>query len=109
VNGTTYSEAYLGSVAAKVQFPSSSYYLGIGWGKPSESGSRVRVLFDIGALFQGTPSVNLTPTYGAAANADPAIKAQIQNDINAEENTYKGDFNDIKIYPVVQIGLAVHI
>jgi hypothetical protein len=106
---TLYTASFISSLSAKVKFPSSCLYLGAGFGKPSEPGKRLRFIFDVGALFQGTPSIDLNPTYGPNAPAGSLVRATIQNDINAEETKYRGDFGNFKVYPVVQIGLAVHL
>ena len=68
INGTTYTSSQLGSLTGQLKFGNSvSPYVGLGWGNPAGENGRVHFLFDVGAIYGGTPTVSLTATCGPAA------------------------------------------
>src|SRR5690348_15322084 len=67
INGTTYSSSQIGSLTGELKFGNSvSPYVGFGWGNPAGENGHVHFLFDIGAIYGGTPSVTLTAQCGPA-------------------------------------------
>jgi hypothetical protein len=106
INNDTYTAAEVGTFNGHVDFEQNDPYLGIGFGKPSEAGSRIRLIFDLGALFEGSPNVSLTHSGGIATGA---LLTKLNTDIAAQQNKTQGDLNSFKVYPVVSLGLAVHI
>ena len=64
------------------------------------SSTGLGIEFDIGALFQGSPTVKLNATGAAASNA------QFKSDLAAEQVKLQGDLNSFKTYPVVSFGIA---
>jgi len=73
-------------------------------GKPArQAGSAVRVTFDVGALFEGDPNVTVTHS-STLLNAQQG--ATLDGDI---QSSIKNTLDDLKVYPVVSLGLAFHI
>jgi hypothetical protein len=98
INGKTYTAAQVGTLSAKVNFPSTAPYLGIGWGDSMPTAG-LHFIGDIGVVSQGTPRAKITAT-GAAA--DPSLAADIQQ----AETELRNKLNDFKLYPLVQLGIA---
>lgn len=100
INGTSYTAAQVGVLSGAITFNASVPYLGIGWSTLGTESTGLGVEFDVGALFQGSPKVQLSATGAAASNA------QFQSDLAAEQTKLQGDLNSFKTYPVVSLGLA---
>jgi hypothetical protein len=100
-----YTSDQLGSVKAKVSFPNSvAPYLGIGWGNAVKPGNRWSFSANLGVMFTGSPKVNLTPQFGAAAT--PQIQDQIQSDVERERQQLENDLKWLNIYPVLSLGIS---
>jgi hypothetical protein len=103
-NNDTYTAAQVGSAIGRVKFGNSlAPYVGLGWGNPTSAG-HLHVLFDIGAIYGGTPSVSLDVQCGSAASAQ--VCSQLQTDVVAERQKLTSDVTLAKWYPVVNLGLA---
>ena len=101
INGNTYTRAQVGTLSTTSKFPGAMPYLGLGFGTPANRGGRVKFLFDLGAAI-GKPTVALTST-GAASNAT------LQADLNAQTSKTQKDLNKLAAYPVISLGLAIHL
>jgi hypothetical protein len=98
INGDSYTSAQVGTLIAEVKYPSTSPYLGLGFGTPARGHSSLGLTFDLGAAI-GKPKVALTAT-GAAS--DPALAA----DLKAQQDKTQKDVQKLKVFPVLQLGLA---
>lgn len=98
INGKTYTAAQVGTLSARVDFPSSAPYLGMGWGE-STGRAGLHFIGDIGVVSQGTPRAKIT---AAGAAADPSLASDVQQ----AETELRNKLNDFKLYPLVQLGLA---
>ncbi|MBW4051252.1 MAG: hypothetical protein HIU85_07295 [Proteobacteria bacterium] len=108
VNGTSYSSSQLGSLGGELKFGNSvSPYVGFGWGNPAGESGRVHFLFDVGAIYGGTPGVSLTAQCGPASPPGSALCAQIQSDVAAEAQKLRRKADFLRWYPVVSVGVAV--
>ncbi|HEV2269561.1 MAG TPA: hypothetical protein VGR92_08890 [Steroidobacteraceae bacterium] len=108
IDGRTYSSSQVGSLNGELKLGNSvSPYLGFGWGNPAGENGRVHFLFDVGAIYGGTPSVSLTAQCGPAAPPGSAICGRAQSDVASEEDklSHKADF--LRWYPVVSLGIGV--
>ena len=96
IGDTIYTAAQVGTLVGKVTFDSTAPYIGIGWGNRPEK--HFGFTLDIGALYQGTPDLELAAT-GALSN--PALAA----DLERERQQLQEDLNDYEWYPVISVGL----
>ena len=96
INNNTYQAALDGEVVFKKYVP----YAGIGYGRPIGTG--LSLTFDLGVVFQGTPTATLNGTCSPA----PACTATFQSDLKAQEASLNDSIKDFRYYPVITLGLA---
>jgi hypothetical protein len=106
INGVDYdTTTQLTSVKARVSLGNSvAPYIGIGWGNTVKPGKRWGFSANLGAMFAGSPKVVLTPEFGPGAT--PALKDQINNNIEAERKKQESDLNWLNVYPVFSLGVS---
>lgn len=110
INGATYSSSQLGSLSGELQAGNSvSPYVGIGWGNPAGESGRVHFVFDIGAIYGGTPSVALTAHCGPAAPPGSPLCDEIQGNAATEEQKLRHEAHILRWYPMVSLGIAVRL
>ena len=108
INGNTYSSSQLGSLSGELKFGNSvSPYVGFGWGNPASESGHVHFLFDVGAIYGGTPSVTLNAQCGPAAPPGSSLCDQAQSDVAAEEAKLRHKADILQWYPVVSLGIGV--
>ena len=98
VGDTVFTSAEVGRLEGDISFDSYAPYLGIGWGRAISDG--LSVVFDLGVIFQGTPTVNLESVDGTLSN-----NALLLDEVEREERELQDDANDFDTYPVVSLGL----
>ena len=104
INGITYPAAAVGSLSGSVKAGNrAAPYLGIGYG--NVAGAGVNFYFDLGVMFQGTPSASLSATCGSAL--PPAACSQLQRDVAAEQTKLQNEISGFKYYPVANIGITI--
>ena len=94
------NNTYQASLEGQVDFKKYVPYAGIGYGRPIGTG--LSLTFDLGVVFQGTPTATLTGTCSPA----PACTAQFQSDLQLQEASLNDAIKDFRYYPVVTLGLA---
>jgi len=99
INGVTYAATEVGSLDAAVDFRKAAPYLGIGYGRPINSG--LSLILDLGVMSQGSPRSKIDVTCGTTARC-----AQLQSDAQAEQSKLDDSLHSFKYYPVVSLGLA---
>lgn len=108
INGTTYSSSQLGSLDGQLKFGNSvSPYVGLGWGNPAGKDGRFHFLFDVGAIYGGTPTVSLSAHCGPAAPPGSALCNEIQSNVATEEQKLVSKADILRWYPMVSLGIAV--
>jgi hypothetical protein len=108
INGHTYSSSQLGSLTGQLKFGNSvSPYVGFGWGNPAGEDSRIHFLLDVGAIYGGTPSVNLNAQCGPAAPAGSPVCSEAQSDLASEEAKLRHKADILQWYPMVSLGIGV--
>jgi len=86
-------------------------YLGFGWGSNAFDTRGLSYSFDIGVLFQGTPTVELNAE-GTATDqqtgfvVDLATNPIVQSELKKEEKNLESDLNEYDLYPVISFGLG---
>lgn len=101
INGTIYTSADIGSVKAKVDWPSNAVYAGLGWGNPVQRDKGFGLTFDVGVMLTEEPQVDFTTQC-----FDPLFCALIEPDVEAERQSLEEDLGDVKMWPVIQLGLS---
>ncbi|MFI4885635.1 MAG: hypothetical protein ACHQIF_08715 [Steroidobacterales bacterium] len=108
INGTTYSSSQVGSLTGQLKFGNSvAPYVGFGWGNPAGSHGHIHFLFDVGAIYGGTPTVSLRAQCGPAAPSGSPACDQAQTDVVAEQQQLRHKADILRWYPVVSLGIAV--
>lgn len=106
-----------GKVNSNVSFDSTAPYLGIGWGNPMKAGSRWTFMTDIGVLFQGSPSADISATGDVELNRNgqtlgfeigdgSALDQEFQGELKKEQDNLNDDLEDFDMMPVVSVGLS---
>jgi hypothetical protein len=104
INGIAYPAAAIGSLGGTVQSGNrAAPYLGIGYG--NVAGAGVNFYFDLGVMFQGTPSASLSVTCSAALTA--AQCNELRSNVAAEQVQLQNDIRNFKYYPVANIGVTI--
>jgi hypothetical protein len=78
-------------------------YLGIGYGNVWTKG--VNFYFDLGVMFQGSPSASLSVNCGSATGTPACAQAQAQT--AAEEQRLEDKLKNFKYFPVANIGITI--
>jgi hypothetical protein len=106
INNKDYnSKTVLTSLNAKVSFENSvAPYIGLGWGNAVKPGKHLGFSANLGAMFSGSPKISLTPGFGP--DATPALRAEINSNIEAERKKQESDLNWLNIYPVFSLGIS---
>lgn len=105
VNGNSYSVAQLTSLSGRFRLGNSvAPYLGVGWGNPVRTGRHWSFLFDLGAVYGGTPDIVLNA--GCSSTVPAAICSQLATDIEAEKQKLRNELTGIRWYPVLSLGLG---
>lgn len=101
IGGQTYNSAQVGTLAAGVDLEDTAPFVGLGWDSTFQGDGPIGFKFIAGAMFTGTPDVNLTSTGGTLSNDN-----NFQTQLAAEEQNLQNDVNTYEIYPVIQAGLT---
>jgi len=98
----------LGTLDADADFDPVVPFVGLGWGNAVGANQKVGFSFEVGAVFQGTADVELTPVLSpdSPINTTPGAREALQILIEREESDIEDDAADYDIYPVVSIGVT---
>jgi hypothetical protein len=107
IGGIDVPSSQVGRLDGRVDFKTIAPYLGLGWGGPLAANGRVAFAFDLGAFYQGSPQVHLTPVLTPGSPIDtPAGRALLALAVAEEERRAEADLSSYKYYPVVSVGLS---
>jgi len=98
IGDTTYTSANIGNLTGNVDFNDIAPYLGIGWDTTFGKSKKFGFLFELGAIYQGTPKVDLSISGPLSGNQ------ALQNDLQAEEDSLQEDLDNFEYYPVLAVG-----
>jgi hypothetical protein len=106
LDGQVFTASQVGSLRGTVEMGNSvSPYIGLGWGNTVDAAGRVTFLFDIGAVYMGTPEVNLIAT--CATGLSTTNCNRLQAAVQQEEDDLAEDATLYEWYPVIGLGIAV--
>jgi len=91
----------ISALDGSVGFGAVAPYFGIGCGNAVSKSGRLRFAFDLGVMFQGSPEVDLTATA-----SDPGLQSELNAELEKEVKEIEDDVKDIKLYPVISLGLS---
>ncbi len=102
IGGNDYDLSQAGELRSELDFDSSAPYLGIGWDwlRPADGKRGFGASLDLGVLFQGSPSVELSQR-GGTQRIDQA-------DLDAEEENIERELDDFDYYPVIAAGVVYY-
>ncbi len=106
INGVTYAVAADGLLTGTAKTGNSiAPYGGFRFGNPVKAGSPIRVTFDIGVLYTGSPKTELSTTIPNDPRIPVAIRAQFYSDLEVERIKEEEEISKYKFIPVLQLGL----
>lgn len=105
-NGQSYSADQLGTLRATIK-PAHAIapYIGMGRGRSVASADRFNLLFDLGAMYIGSPNAQVAASCGNAVTASQC--SQLLTDIQAEVATQERKWRDLRWWPVVAVGFSM--
>ena len=101
IGNQTFTPAQVGTLGMAADLEDTAPFVGLGWDTHIRGQRGIGFKFIAGAMFTGSPQVNLTSTGGTLSN-----DANFQTQLAVEEQNLQDDINDYEIYPVVQSGLT---
>ncbi len=90
----------VGTLKSEIDFNDIAPYLGLGWDTSFGKDNNFGFVLDIGAIYQGSPKVDLSAD-GTSAS-DPTFQSQLA----IEEENLQDDLDEFKVYPVLSIGIS---
>ncbi len=100
IGPTTYTPAQVGTLNADISFDDIAGYLGVGWGNAVASNKGLTFSADLGVMFTGAPTVELTQVGGVVTIPE--------SDLTAEEQALQSDIDEFVYYPIVRLGMSYH-
>lgn len=101
IGNQSFTPAQVGTLNMAADLEDTAPFVGIGWDTTFENRG-IAFKFIAGAMFTGSPQVNLTASGGTLSN-DPNFQTQLAQ----EEQNLQNDIDAYEIYPVVQAGLTL--
>lgn len=100
IGNQTFTPAQVGTLGLTADLEDTAPFVGLGWDTTFENtGLGFKIV--AGAMFTGSPQVNLVSTGGSLSN-DTNFQAQL----TIEEQNLQNDVDNYEVYPVVQLGLT---
>ena len=96
-----YTPEEIGELSGSVRFNNWAPYVGLGYGNAVLDADKTwGFVFDIGIMWQGTPSVALSSN--GTKSGDPTF----QQDLGKQETDIQDDADSFRIYPVLSFGIS---
>lgn len=106
IGDQSFSAAEVGSLTGKIEMGNDvAPYVGIGWGNTVDAAGRITFLFDLGAVYTGSPTVELNARCGPIVGA--ARCNLLQQEVQEEEDELSEDATVYEWFPVISLGLAI--
>ena len=101
IGDNDYTPEEIGELSGSVRFNNWAPYIGLGYGNAVLDADKTwGFVFDIGIMWQGSPSVALS------ANGTKAGDSTFQQDLAMEESDIQDDADVFRIYPVLSFGIS---
>ncbi|MGB1580029.1 MAG: hypothetical protein ACPHER_00810 [Nevskiales bacterium] len=101
VGNSSFTSGALGTITTDIDVEDFGPYIGIGWGNPLGDNTGLSWRFELGAIYQGEPSVEMTSS-GNCGIASSACQAALDR----EADELESDLSSLQWYPVAQLGLS---
>ncbi len=101
VGGSTFSRAEIGTITTDIDVDEIGPYVGIGWGNPVGGETGIHWSFELGVIYQGEPSVEMS-----SDGTCGGFVALCRSALDKEEQELEDDLSDLRFYPVVSLGLS---
>jgi hypothetical protein len=99
IGAHSYTPDSIGSLQGTVNVDRVSPFFGLGFGNPIKKDKRWGIFMDIGAVYHGTPTLNLQTTRSYPASLPADLDAQEQSFTQSKAHRYI-------FYPIVQLGVS---
>lgn len=96
----------LATVSAKIRWPTFSPFLGVGWTNQKSRNTNLRFSVDLGLIYYGKPSVDLSMSGGLPEALEAYDQEAYRGYINDQEHSLSQKLNRYRVYPVISFGLA---
>lgn len=100
IGNQTFTPAQVGTLSLAADLEKTAPFIGIGWDTTFQ-GSGMGFKIIAGAMFTGSPDVELTAAGGSLSN-----DTNFQNQLAIEEQNLEEDISEFEVYPVLQAGLT---
>lgn len=101
VGDSNFSRTDIGTIFTDVDINPFGPYLGIGWGNPFAGESGLHWNFEVGAIYQGEPDIEMTSN-GSCGGFLAVCRAALEQ----EEQELEDELDDLVLYPVIKLGLS---
>jgi hypothetical protein len=101
IDSQVYTSAEVGDLRLAADLEDTAPFVGLGWDTTFQGDGAFGWKLIAGAMFTGTPDVNLTSTGGTQSNNPLLLQA-----IADEEASLQDEVDDYEVYPVVQAGVT---
>lgn len=102
IGSVLYTPTEVGTLIGKVDYDGLSPYIGVGWGNPMQSRRRWGFTCDLGVVFMDSPDVTLCSRGGTLSN-----NAVFLAELEKERRDIEDDWDSLKYYPVISVGLFI--
>ena len=102
IGDNEYTPEQIGTLKGKAEYDNLAPYFGVGFGNAVKEDTTWTFSFDLGLIFQSTPSISLSSS-GPYAH-DPQFEA----DLESEEDEIQDEVDSWSIYPVLSFGVAYY-
>ena len=102
IGGNEYTPEQIGTLKGKAEYDNLAPYFGIGFGNAVKEDTTWSFSFDLGLIFQSTPSISLS------SDGPYAHVPQFEEDLEQEEADIQDDVDSWSIYPVLSFGVAYY-
>lgn len=104
IGNVVFTPEQIGTLEGEADFGDAAPFVGLGWNNTFHTDNRFGFRATLGAAFGSDPEVTLRRTGGVVLPA--AVAAQLNSELRNEERELEDDAADLKIFPVVQLGLT---
>ncbi len=103
VGSNSFTRSEIGTITTRIDVDDYNPYIGFGWDKALDVTRRWNLSFEVGAYYQGTPSVEMTSSGSCTTFL---IIQQCQTSFEEEEQELEDELEEFVWYPAISIGIG---